>query len=156
MTRRAKRSHVLAAIAVAGTGLIAFSGCAAPAEPAKAPPSRSNEDCMFSLVVKEWTALDTQQFIIYGLSHSDAYLAKAQMPTPDLTNHLGMAIIDDDHNGRICGYSTDSIQFRNATIPGPIRITALRKITREEADTLIAAAKNKGKPAKPEPAAKPE
>jgi hypothetical protein len=156
MTRIPQHGHAHVAIAIAATGLIAFSGCATPAEPSKATPSRSNEDCMFSLVVKEWTALDTQQFIIYGLSKSDAYLARAQIPTPDLTNHIGMAIIDDDHNGRICGYSTDSIQFRNATIPGPIRITALRKITKEEADTLIAAAKNKGKPAKPAAPAKPE
>ena len=156
MTRIPQRSHAPAAIAIAGMALLAFSGCATPAEPSKSTPSRSNEDCMFSLVVKEWTALDTQQFIIYGLSHSDVYLAKAQMPTPDLTSHLGMAIIDDDHNGRICGYSTDSIQFRNATIPGPIRITALQKITKEEADALIAAAKNKGKPAKPAPPAKAE
>ncbi len=116
---------------------------AAPAEPAKANPSKSTEDCMFSVVVKDWAAIDNQSFIIYGLSRHEAFLAKVLYPTPDLINNLGLVVIDEDHNGRICGRYTDAIEFRNPTIPGRNPITSLRKITAEEAKSLLAASKHK-------------
>ena len=153
-----RRRGARIAAAIAGAALFAFAGCAttgpvtqastdATGGPAKANPSRSAEECMFSVVVKDWAELDNQRFIIFGLSNHDAYLATVLIPTPDLTNHRGMAVIDDDNNGRICGYSTDAIAFSNATVPGINRITSLHKISDEEARALIADAK-KARPGK--------
>jgi hypothetical protein len=141
--------HIVA-IACAGAMLPAVHGCAtsgaaagkpaaaSPPEPAMAPPSRSTEDCMFSVVVKNWAAIDEQRFIIYGLTESEAYLGTLFFPTPDLVNNIGMAVVDDDHNGRICGKSSDYVQFRNPTIPGRNLINSLRRITEEEAKDLLA------------------
>ncbi|MEO8309371.1 MAG: DUF6491 family protein [Pseudomonadota bacterium] len=139
----------LAASAFACTAVLLASGCAtstqsaqaaepSQSEPGKSKPSLSNQDCMFSVVVKDWAALDEQRFIIYGLTRHEPYLATLFFPTPDLINNIGMVVIDDDHNGRICGQSGDSVQFRNPTIPGRNTITSLQKITEEEAKALLA------------------
>jgi len=163
------RAVVRTAVAmVAGAVLLAPGGCATAtqtataqaanaAEPGKANPSLSQEDCMFSVVVKDWASIDQQRFIIYGLSRHEPYLGKLFFPTPDLINNVGMLVVDEDHNGRICGQSGDWVQFRNPTIPGRNLITSLRKITDEEAKALLAAAKPKPKeksqdPKTPEPA----
>ena len=110
-----------------------------------ANPSRSTEDCMFSVVVRDWAALDSQRFIIYGLTDSEAYLATLFFPTTDLINNLGMAVVDSDHNGRICGKSGDYVEFRNATIPGRNLITSMHRISEEEAKALLAQSKPKPK-----------
>jgi hypothetical protein len=136
----------MAAMAFAGMGLLACGSCASTqAEPAMAPPSRSAEDCMFSVVVKEWAAIDEQRFIIYGLTKHEPYLGKLFFPTPDLVNNIGMAVIDADRNGRICGQSSDYVEFRDATIPGRNLITSLRRISDEEAKALLEQAKPKPK-----------
>ncbi len=145
----------LTAMTFAGMALLAISGCASTAEPAKAPPSRSTEDCLFSVVVRDWAAIDEQHFIIYGLTEGEPYLGTLFLPTPDLINNVGMAVIDYDHNGRICGKSGDYVEFRNATIPGHNLITSLRRISEEEAKALLEKAKPKRKekkaPAEPAP-----
>jgi Family of unknown function (DUF6491) len=153
----------IAALAIAFGALLATSACATPtpasqnpAEPAMANPSRSTEDCMFSVVVKDWAGIDEQRFIIYGLTQHEPYLGKLFFPTPDLVNNVGMFVVDDDHNGRICGQSGDWVQFQNPTIPGRNLITSLRKITDEEAKSLLAEAKPKPRkqskaPKAPEP-----
>ena len=165
MIAAAAMSHArLAAMTFAGMALLAFSGCAstaqqaaapAGAEPVMAPPSHSNEDCLFSVVIKDWAAIDKQRFIIYGLTDSEAYLATLFFPTPDLINNLGMAVVDYDHNGRICGKSGDYVEFRNATIPGHNLITSMHKISEEEAKALLELNKRKPRekkaPAEPAP-----
>jgi Family of unknown function (DUF6491) len=123
--------------------LLASSGCATSAEPGKSNPSLSQEDCMFSVVVKDWASIDQERFIIYGLSRHDPYLAKLFFPTPDLVNNVRMLVVDEDHNGRICGQSGDWVQFQNPTIPGRNLITSLRKITDEEAKLLLAESSKK-------------
>ena len=144
----------LAAMTFAGMALLVFSGCASTAqqtaaqagtEPVMAPPSRSTEVCMFSVVVKDWAGIDKQRFIIYGLTQSEAYLGTLFFPTPDLINNLGMAVVDSDHNGRICGMSSDYVEFRNATIPGRNLITSLHRISEEEAKALLEQSKPKPK-----------
>lgn len=126
------------------------AGCATPAEPGMANPSLSTEDCMFSVVVRDWAALDEQRFILYGYTEHEAYLGKLFFPTPDLVNNVGMGVIDEDRNGRICGQSTDWISFSNPTIPGRNPIMSLSKISEEAAKALIAESKesrkNRNKP----------
>lgn len=134
----ARRATILLATGVVGGGLT--GGCAT-ADPEKAGPSTTSEECMFSTSVDDWAPIDKQTFVIYGPGRQDAFLARLAYPTVDLTQKLGMSVIDDDHNGRICGQSMDSVAFRDATIPGKIFITSMKKITREEARALIAEGK---------------
>jgi hypothetical protein len=158
------RQHAgaLAASALAGMALVVCGGCvgsrASPgesaAQAATTSPPRDYGDCMFAVVVTDWAALDDQRFIIFGHTRKEAYLGRAFFPTPDLTLNVGMAVIDDDHNGQICGRSTDSIAFRNQTIPGKNLIASLQKITKEEAEALIANAKKPN--AKQQGSVKPE
>ena len=144
MTARPSRPGArFAAITIAGAMLLTCSGCATTAEPGKSNPSLSNQDCMFSVVVKDWAAIDEQRFIIYGLTQHEPYLGKLFFPTPDLVNIIGMAVVDEDRNGRICGQSGDWVQFRNPVVPGRNLITSLQKITDEEAKALLAETRKK-------------
>jgi hypothetical protein len=133
------------AASVLACAMLNTAGCATPPEPEKANPSRSTEDCLFSVVVTDWAALDNQRFILYGYTDQEAYLGKLFFPTPDLVNNIGMGVVDEDHNGRICGQSTDSISFRNPTLPGRNPITSLSRISQDEARALIAASQEKRK-----------
>ena len=116
-------------------------------------PEKSS-DCLFERNVKDWTSLDNERFILYGLTKSDAYLGVLTIPTPDLHRNIGMAVIDDNRDGLICGGAGDTVAFRDATMPGKIMIRSLRKLDKAEAEMLIAQSKGKGK--EPAPAAPTE
>ena len=112
-------------------------------------------DCMFARNVGDWTSLDDERFILYGMTKSDAYLGVLTIPTPDLDRNIGMAVIDDNRDGLICGGAGDTVAFRDATIPGKIMIRSLRKLDKAEAEMLLAQKKGRGKAPPPAPATDP-
>jgi Family of unknown function (DUF6491) len=134
--------------------LVCLAGCAAESaiddsRPAKAPPSTSREECLFMSVVADWATVDERRFLIYGPGRRNVYLAQLALPTPDLRYGLQLKLIDGDRNGRICGFSSDAVEFDNAVIPGRILIRSLQQIDAVEAAALVAAAKSKSKQALP-------
>jgi len=123
------------------------------------PAASSNaNDCAFARLVHDWTALDDMTLILYATRETEAYLAKITQPTPDLRYAVGVAVLDVNHDGLICGDHRDAITFgRHGVIPGKFTITSMRKLAPGEAQELIdrsefhAKDRHKQKPAEPAP-----
>ena len=130
-------------------GALSLSACAThPAGegvPAMSPPSTSKEDCIYSTLVSDWSALDSQRLIIYAPGRNDPYLVKLSFPSNDLSFRFALGVLDADHNGRICGYGFDAIVIPGG-IPPRISITSVQKLTKDEAAKLVAEARPKKKP----------
>jgi hypothetical protein len=122
----------------------ALSACASqpatPDTPRKSTPSRSAEDCVFSLSVGDWTALDTQRLILYGPGSRQPYLVKLAFPSQDLVFGETIGVQDGDGNGRICGWGFDAILVAGG-MPERMPIASVQKLSKEEAAALIAAAR---------------
>jgi hypothetical protein len=132
LNRRALSLGVLVAAALAAC-------TAQPAAPAKSPPSLSAEDCVFSLDVSDWTALDPQQLILYGPPSRQPYLVRLAISSPDLVFAERIGVQDGDGNGRICGWGFDAIVVAGG-MPERIPVVSVRKLTPAAAAALIAAA----------------
>lgn len=137
-------------------GVLSLSACvthgsATQGAPAMSPPSVSKEDCIYSTLVSDWSALDSQRLIIYAPGSNDPYLVKLSFPSNDLSFRFALGVLDADHNGRICGYGFDAILIPDG-IPPRITITSVQKLTKDEAAKLVAEARPKKKP-KGKPAA---
>jgi hypothetical protein len=146
-----------------GVGLLvaaALGACAnqpaAPGTPLKSTPSTTPEDCLFSLTVGNWTALDPERLILYAPGSRQAYLVKLSIPSSDLVFSTSIGVQDGDGNGRICGWGFDAILIVGGT-PDRIPIASVQKLTTDEAAKLIAAAHpaRKVKPSLAPPAAAP-
>lgn len=106
-------------------------------EPAMARPSTAREECIFGSVVNDWTPIDDERLLIYGPGRRQAYIARLMSPTPDLRSAINMAIVDGDRDGRICGFSSDSVVFENAAMPIRNNIRSLWRIEKAEADEIL-------------------
>lgn len=140
---------------------VALAACATPpagaADPVKSKPLVSNQDCIFSTVVDDWTDLNDEQLIIYGYGgkNRQAYLTTLTFPSHDLRFGIRLGIDDYDHDGRICAF--DSIVIPGGA-PNRIQIKSMVRVAPEEARRLVNESKvaRKAKKAKPGTAKSPE
>jgi len=126
----------------------ALTGCASlqSASPEAAVANdRDREECIFSVTVRDWSALDSERLIIYGISRKQPYLVKLSFPSTELPFAFAIGVKDGDNNGRICGFGSDAILIPRG-IPDRITIHSVQRISVEEAKGLIEAAKPKKKP----------
>jgi hypothetical protein len=155
-----KRSkiHVVRGLALAGlmAGSVLVSGCATTqgATAASVPNDKAREECIFSLTVRDWSALDGERLIIYGISRKEPYLVKLSFPSNDLSFAFAIGVYDGDRNGRICGFGSDAILIPRG-VPDRITINSVQRITVEEAKRLTDEAKPKKKPKADKAAAAP-
>ncbi len=136
--RPSRRSSGLGAAMLAVTAL---AGCSSP-RLASIPAEPVYTDCLFTRTVDDWTPLDNQHLIIFGPLRRDAYLARLFFPTPDLMSDVGIAIVDDNGSGAICGGGTDALVFGpRSSVPGRNNIVSMQKIDPARADKLMSLAK---------------
>ena len=133
------RTAGLAGLMLAATLCACADQPATPGTPRKSTPSLSAEDCVFSVSVGDWTALDPQRLILYGPGSRQAYLVRLSIPSPNLVFGETIGVQDGDGNGRICGWGFDAILVAGG-MPERIPIASVQKLPKEEAAALIAAA----------------
>ncbi len=133
-----------ACVVVAAAVLAACSSTPrAPTGAAAIPSPEGVEDCLFFRTVDDWAPIDRQRLIIYGIGRVP-YLATLNFPSVDLQFDFAVAFVDYDRDGRLCGRSFDAVQFRDG-IPDRIAIDSLKRISKEDAKQLLAAAHPKRK-----------
>jgi len=140
---------------------VALAACATPpagaGDPVKSKPLVSNQDCIFSTVMDDWTDLSDEQLIIYGFGgkNRQAYLTTLTFPSHDLRFGIRLGIDDYDHDGRICAF--DSIVIPGGA-PDRIQIKSMVRIEPAEAKRLVDESKaaRKAKKVKPGAAKSPE
>ncbi len=145
---RARRpGRMSSGLGAAGLAVTALAGCAST-NPASIPKEPVYTDCLFTRTVDDWTPLDNQHLIIFGPLRRDAYLARLFFPTPDLMSDVGIAIVDDNGSGSICGGGTDALAFGpRSAVPGRNNIVSMQKIDPARASKLMSLAKARDKDA---------
>lgn len=135
-------------IAAGVLGSLVLSGCAVTSSSPNAVAAASDkarEECIFSVTVRDWSAIDRERLIIYGISRKEPYLVKLAFPSVDLPFATAIGVRDGDNNGRICAYGFDQILVPGS-IPDRISILSVQRISVDEAKRLTDEARPKKKP----------
>ena len=144
--RLARPTWQLVAFVLLALGLVACGKSAVkPGDPQVSWPTGKKEDCLFTTVVSDWSDLDREHLLLYGPGRHDPYLVQLNFPSNDLTFNVAIGVLDGDHNGRICGYGFDAILIPGG-MPDRITISSIQKLTKVEAEKLIADLHPKRKP----------
>lgn len=127
---------------LAALTLPVVAGCASTGSAAK-PREPVFTDCLFRQTVDDWAPLDSQHLIIFGPVRQEAFLTRLFYPSPDLMFDVGVGIVDDDRDGRICGGSNDTVLFGpRSNMPGKIIIASMQKIDKATAEHLLTLTKD--------------
>ncbi len=109
--------------------LLAIAGLLSGSVHATDADTRKGRECLFARQPSDWKVLDNQTLILWGPTQKDAYLVKLFAPVSEMRFAMTLAVIDDDHNGMICGDSTDKIAVPNTPVTSlPTNITSMRKV----------------------------
>ncbi len=125
--------------ACASTGPRQLTGAAA----VPSPPGK--EDCVFFRTMRDWSAVDRERLILYGMG-KQTYLATLSFPSTELPFDYMLGFQDRDNDGRICG-GFDSIITRDG-IPNRITIASVKRIDEKDAKAFLEAVHPKRQKAK--------
>jgi hypothetical protein len=110
-----------AAVAAAGVGLSATS--------AQATSSRAGKnECVFTRSIYDFKALDRNNLVIWAPSRSKAYLVELSMPLPELKFAHRLALVDRNHDGRLCGFGMDRIVVADSSFAQPATIMGMSRL----------------------------
>ena len=90
-------------------------------------PKRDGNDCVFISTVGQYRVLDRSTVVIWAPGRRDAYLVELSFPLFGLQSSMQMAMIDNDHDGRLCGFSMDKIGVRDFGKPETASIRSMSK-----------------------------
>jgi len=92
-------------------------------------------DCIFNFGIRDYTALDDRNVILYGPGRR-AYHVVLTTPSINLRSEFTIGILDRDGDDRICPYGGDSI-----LVDGPLReripIREIQALDEEGVDALL-------------------
>lgn len=87
--------------------------------------AKRETECVYSDQIAGWNVLDSRHVLIWAPMHSDkdAYLLTLITPLSDTTVTMRLAFVDKDHDGQICGRSSDGVAVPDTgmhTVPSVI------------------------------------
>jgi hypothetical protein len=115
--------------------IVSSAGATAATKPDVTTGKKTNE-CVFIRSVSNYQPIDRDKVVIWGPARRDAYLAELTMPLFNLKGSWHIAVVDHDHDGRLCGFSSDKISVRDGSIHESASIKAMTKLTEAELATL--------------------
>lgn len=114
---------------VTTTGMVFAFMAASPAMAGVEQNVRTGGDhaCVFSRSVYDWQALDPTNLVIWAPRYQEAYHVKLGFPLHDLTSQIGVAFVDRNRDGMLCGNGRDQVVTtgglrERATILGMTRL----------------------------------
>jgi Family of unknown function (DUF6491) len=113
-----------AALAVASISL----GAGAHATSSSAPSRAGKNECVFTRSIYDFKALDRHKLVIWAPSRSKAYLVELSMPLPELKFASRLALVDRNHDGRLCGYGMDRVAVADSSFALPSTILGMTRL----------------------------
>jgi len=92
------------------------------------PPKKNGNECIFISTVGNYRVLDDRNLVIWAPGRRDAYHVELNFPLFSLNSSFQMAMIDKDHDGRLCGFSMDRIGVRDFGHPESATIRSMTKL----------------------------
>jgi hypothetical protein len=96
----------------------------------KPPPLRGN-DCFFTHMLYDWQELDPNNLVVWASGRRKAYHVYIMIPLYDLKFSERLAFVDKDHDGMLCGFSSDEIAVTDRSYPQHSSITAMKLLDDE-------------------------
>jgi hypothetical protein len=122
-----KRLVLIAALLAGSVG----AAQAAATNPGK--PSGGN-DCVFISSVGQYRSIDRDKLVIWAPGRRNAYLVELTMPLFGLESSWKMAVIDHDHDGRLCSW--DRIGVRDLGHPESATIRSITRLDDAQLEAL--------------------
>lgn len=94
---------------------------------------KRGNDCLFNVTIDDWRALDSKHLLIWGPGRT-AYLAEFMGSMSDLPFTETLAVIDKDHDGRLC--PGDEITVPHSPTSFPMMISSLRRLSSDDLKAL--------------------
>ena len=96
-------------------GMLCASVTMADTSSSSSSTAKKEDACVWSDQIQGWNVLDSRHVLIWAPTYKTAYLLTLIVPLNDTGVTMSLAFVDRDHDGMICGRSSDAI-----TIPGDV------------------------------------
>jgi Family of unknown function (DUF6491) len=120
------KNALMFAAVLAAAGIDLITG--ANATSAIAPERASKNECVFTRSIYDFKALDRNKLVIWAPSRSKAYLVELASPLPELKFANRLALVDRNHDGRLCGYGMDRIVVADSSFAMPSTILGMTRL----------------------------
>jgi len=78
-----------------------------------------------------WQTLDDHNMVIWASGRRDIYQVYTLMPLVGVNFSIKLAFVDKDHDGMLCGFSSDEIVMTDHSFPQKATITAMKRLDAE-------------------------
>jgi hypothetical protein len=119
--------------------LIVAVGASMSADAATTGQTRADKNaCVVTRTIHDFKALDRNKLVIWAPSRRNAYLIELSMPLPELKFAHRLAIVDRNHDGRLCGFGMDRIIVADSSLRTPSTILGMTRLDDESLAQLEA------------------
>jgi hypothetical protein len=132
LIRRAR--HLIRGSVVGACVLAAACATSEPGGERQSVRTGSASECFFSRGARDFTHLDDQNLIVYGVGR-DAYQIELVTPSMNLRSEFRLGILDRDGDGRICPYGRD-VLLVDGPLAERIQIRSIRHLTPEDVEAV--------------------
>lgn len=94
---------------------VLYAGVVAADTSSSSSTSKKEDACVYSDQIQGWNVLDSRHVLIWSPTYKTAYLLTLIAPLADASVTISLAFVDGDHDGMICGHSSDAV-----SVPGDI------------------------------------
>ena len=92
------------------------------------PATAHRDACIFSRSIQDFRALDRNKLVVWAPGRRNAYLVELSMPLSDLKFAHEIALVDRNHDGRLCSYGMDRIVVGNGALREPSTISGVTRL----------------------------
>lgn len=86
------------------------------------------DDCLYFNTVHDWRALDDSHLVVWAPNNHVPYLVTLTMPLTSLHMAKTVMFVDDNHDGRLCGFGGDAVALTERAIPPRATIASLARL----------------------------
>jgi hypothetical protein len=91
-------------------------------------PGASRDECVFVDNIQNWRVLDSRNVVLYAPNDRRVYLLQLGTPISDLKFAFKVAFVDKDHDGQLCGRSTDKVVALGSIVKQPSTVMGLTRL----------------------------
>jgi hypothetical protein len=123
-----ERAIMKATLFVAACILCSAGVAQAAADKTDPVPGASRDECVFVDNIQNWRVLDSRNVVLYAPNDRRVYLLQLGMPISDLKFAFKVAFVDKDHDGQLCGRSTDKVVALGSIVKQPSTVMGLTRL----------------------------
>lgn len=111
--------------------LAAFAACSGASATSESRPASNGNDCLFTRSIRDFRPLDRNRLVIWGPGRRHAYFVELSAAGSDVRFAHRLAIVDRNHDGRLCGFGMDRIVVDDSSFSQPATILRMTRLDEE-------------------------